>query len=127
MRGLSEHQLLVLLVQFAVLLGTARLLGAIARRLGQPSVMGEVIAGVLLGPTVLGHLLPAVGAGIFAKEAQQGGLLDLLSWIGMILLMLRTGIDTDLARWGSLKGPALLASLVGIAVPFAVGIAIGAL
>jgi Kef-type K+ transport system membrane component KefB/nucleotide-binding universal stress UspA family protein len=126
MRGLSEHQLLVFLVQFAVLLGAARLLGAVARRLGQPSVMGEVIAGVLLGPTVLGHAWPALEAAVFPRDAQQGGLLELLSWIGMILLMLRTGIDTDLARWRTLKGPALLASLFGIAVPFAVGIAIGA-
>src|SRR5512140_2978089 len=51
MRGLSEHQLLLFLIQFALLLAAARLLGGIARRLGQPSVMGEVIAGVLLGPT----------------------------------------------------------------------------
>src|SRR5512138_1517968 len=125
MRGLSEHQLLVLLVQFAVLLGAARLLGGLARRLGQPSVMGEVIAGVLLGPTVLGNLLPAVEAGIFPNDAEQRGLLELLSWVGMILLMLRTGIDTDVSRWRTLKGPALLASVLGIALPFAVGIAIG--
>src|SRR5512138_3316991 len=120
MRGLSEHQLLVLLVQFAALL-----VGGLARRFGQPSVMGEVIAGVLLGPTVLGNLLPAVEAGIFPTDPQQRGLLELLSWIGMILLMLRTGIDTDVSRWRTLKGPALLASVFGIAVPFAVGIAIG--
>src|SRR5512138_2731210 len=125
MRGLSEHQLLVLLVQFAVLLGAARLLGGLARRFGQPSVMGEVIAGVLLGPTVLGNLLPAVEAGIFPNDAEQRGLLELLSWVGMILLMLRTGIDTDVSRWRTLKGPALLASVLGIALPFAVGIAIG--
>ena len=125
MRGLSEHQLLVFLLQFAVLLAGARLLGALARRLGQPSVMGEVIAGVLLGPTVFGHLLPGIHAAVFPKDPQQGGLLELLSWIGMILLMLRTGIDTDVSRWRTLKGPALLASVFGIAVPFAVGIGVG--
>jgi Kef-type K+ transport system membrane component KefB/nucleotide-binding universal stress UspA family protein len=122
---MGEHRLLVFLLQFAVLLGGARLLGAVARRFGQPSVMGEVIAGVLLGPTVLGHLLPGVHAGLFPRDPEQQGLLELLSWIGMILLMLRTGIDTDVSRWRTLKGPALLASVFGIAVPFAVGIAIG--
>jgi Kef-type K+ transport system membrane component KefB/nucleotide-binding universal stress UspA family protein len=125
MRGLSEHQFLVFLVQFTLLLGAARLLGAVARRFGQPSVMGEVIAGMLLGPGVLGWLAPGLEAAVFPEDAQQGGLLELLSWIGMILLMLRTGIDTDLSRWRTLKGPALLASVCGIAVPFAVGIGIG--
>ena len=125
MGGLGDHQLLLFLIQFGLLLGAARLLGAVARRLGQPSVMGEVIAGVLLGPTVLGHLAPAVQSGVFPRDPRQGGLLELLSWLGMILLMLRTGIDTDVSRWRTLKGPALLASLCGIAVPFAVGIAIG--
>jgi Kef-type K+ transport system membrane component KefB/nucleotide-binding universal stress UspA family protein len=125
MRGLTEHQLLVFLVQFAALLGAARLLGALARRFGQPSVMGEVLAGVVLGPSVLGHLLPGAEARLFPRDAQQGGLLELLSWIGMILLMLRTGIDTDLTRWRTLKGPALLATVCGVAVPFAAGIAIG--
>jgi Kef-type K+ transport system membrane component KefB/nucleotide-binding universal stress UspA family protein len=125
MHGLGERQLLVFLVQFTLLLGAARLLGALARRLGQPSVMGEVLAGVLLGPSVLGNLLPGVQSFAFPKEPQQAGLLELLSWIGMILLMLRTGIDTDVSRWRTLKGPALLASVCGIALPFAVGIAIG--
>jgi K+:H+ antiporter len=125
MHGLSDRQLLVFLVQFTALLGAARVLGALARRLGQPSVTGEILAGVLLGPTVLGALLPRVEAFVFPADPRQGELLELLSWIGMILLMLRTGIDTDLSRWRTLKGPALLASVCGIAVPFAVGVAIG--
>jgi Kef-type K+ transport system membrane component KefB/nucleotide-binding universal stress UspA family protein len=125
MHGLGDRQLLVFLLQFTLLLGAARGLGALARRFGQPTVIGEVVAGVLLGPTVLGHLLPAVHATVFPDDAQQGALLELLSWIGMILLMLRTGIDTDVTRWRTLKGPALLASICGIAIPFAVGIAVG--
>ncbi|GEJ57739.1 cation:proton antiporter domain-containing protein [Anaeromyxobacter diazotrophicus] len=125
MHGLSDRQFLVFLLQFTVLLAAARALGGLARRLGQPSVMGEVIAGVVLGPTVLGHVLPGVEGFVFPKDPRQGGLLELLSWIGMILLMLRTGIDTDVSRWRTLKGPALLASLCGIAVPFAVGVGTG--
>jgi Kef-type K+ transport system membrane component KefB/nucleotide-binding universal stress UspA family protein len=125
MHGLTDRQFLVFLVQFTLLLGAARLLGAVARRLGQPSVTGEVVAGVLLGPTVLGALFPGAEALVFPNDPQQGGLLELLSWIGMVLLMLRTGIDTDVSRWRTLKGPALLASVCGIAVPFAVGIGMG--
>src|SRR5512143_838694 len=81
MHGLSDRQLLVLLLQFTLLLGAARALGAAVRRFGQPSVMGEVIAGVLLGPTVLGRLSPSLQVFLFPKDAQQGGLLELLSWI----------------------------------------------
>src|SRR5689334_5435020 len=125
MHGLGEHHLLVFLLQFTALLGAARLHGGVARRLGQPSVMGEVIAGVLLGPPVLGALFPRLELALFPKDPQQTGLLELLSWIGMILLMLRTGIETDLSRWRTLKGPALLATVCGVAVPFAVGVAIG--
>jgi K+:H+ antiporter len=125
MHGLGEHHLLVFLLQFTALLAAARLLGGVARRLGQPSVMGEVLAGVLLGPPVLGALFPRLELALFPKDAQQNALLELLSWIGMILLMLRTGIETDLSRWRTLKGPALLATVCGVAVPFAVGVAIG--
>ena len=125
MHGLSDRQLLAFLLQFTVLLCVTRVLGAVARRFKQPSVMGEVIAGVLLGPSVLGHLSPGVQAFIFPKDQQQSGLLELLSWIGMILLMFRTGIDTDVSRWRTLKGAALLASTCGIAIPFAIGMAIG--
>lgn len=125
MHGLSDHQLLVFLVQFTLLLGAARLLGGVAQRFGQPSVMGEVIAGVLLGPSVFGRVLPEVQELIFPRDPQQGGLLELLSWIGMILLMLRTGIDTEMSQWRALKRAALLASLLGIVIPFAVGISVG--
>src|SRR5689334_8052174 len=125
MHGLGEHHLLVFLLQFTALLGAARLHGGVARRLGQPSVMGAVLAGVLLGPPVLGALFPRLELALFPKDAQQNALLELLSWIGMILLMLRTGIETDLSRWRTLKGPALLATVCGVAVPFAVGVGIG--
>ncbi len=125
MHGLTERQFLVFLLQFTLLLGVARILGAVARRFGQPSVIGEVLAGVLLGPTILGHAAPGLEAWIFPGDARQAGLLELLSWIGMILLMARTGIDMDLSRWRTLKGPALLASVCGMALPFVIGLSVG--
>lgn len=127
MRALSEHAVFIFLLQFAVLLAAGRLLGALAARLKQPSVLGELIAGVLLGPAILGHLWPGGHAFLFPREPEQEHLLELLSWIGMILLILRTGLEVDLRFWKYLGKAALFTSLVGILIPFGTGIGLGGL
>ena len=121
MHALQDHEVFIFLLQFAVLLGAARLLGALALKLRQPSVLGELIAGVLLGPAVLGHLLPHLHGALFPPGATQEHLLEMLSWIGMILLILRTGLEVDLRLWGFLGRAALLTSLFGIVIPYATG------
>ena len=121
MHALDEHAIFIFLLQFAVLLGAARLLGALALKLRQPSVLGELIAGVLLGPAVFGHLLPGPHGALFPAGATHENLLEMLSWIGMILLILRTGLEVDLRLWGFLGRAALLTSLFGIVIPYASG------
>ena len=76
MHGLSNRQLLLFLLQFTVLLGTARALGGVAQRFGQAGVMGEVVAGVLLGPAVLAAALPAMEAFLFPDDRRQTGFLE---------------------------------------------------
>ena len=121
MHSLDEHAVFIFLLQFAVLLGAARLLGALALKLRQPSVLGELVAGVLLGPAVFGHLLPGFHGALFPPGATQENLLEMLSWIGMILLILRTGLEVDLRLWGFLGKAALFTSAFGIVIPFATG------
>ena len=125
MHGLSEHTVFIFLLQFALLLAAARALGALAQKLRQPTVLGELIAGVLLGPAVFGHLWPAAHALVFPPDELQQHMLEMLSWLGMILLILRTGLEVDLRLWRFLGKAALFTSLLGIVIPFSSGFAMG--
>jgi Kef-type K+ transport system membrane component KefB/nucleotide-binding universal stress UspA family protein len=120
-----HHDVLVLIVQIAVLLLAARGLGEIAQRLGQPSVVGEILAGILLGPSLLSSLVPAAGAWIVPQTPVQGHLLEVVSLIGVMFLLLITGLETDLALVRRQARTAAGASIGGIVVPFATGFLLG--
>ncbi len=91
-----HHDILLLLVQIACLLTCARLLGEMCVRAGQPAVLGELGAGILLGPSLLGGFIPAVGEHLIPSTATQGYLLEVVSMLGAIFLLLITGLETDL-------------------------------
>ncbi len=122
---IAGHALMILLVQLSALLVLARLLAEAARRLGQPSVIGELLAGILLGPTVLGHLAPDLSIQLFPPEQAQFHLLEVISWLGMVLLLLLTGIETDIRVMAHLGRASIFASVFGMVVPFASGFAVG--
>jgi Kef-type K+ transport system membrane component KefB/nucleotide-binding universal stress UspA family protein len=122
---LSGQAILILLLQLAVLLVLARLLAELMRRIGQPAVIGELLAGVFLGPTVLGHLFPELFAWAFPQEAAQFHLLEAVSWLGMVLLLLLTGLETDIRIMKNLGRAALSASVFGMVIPFASGLLLG--
>jgi Kef-type K+ transport system membrane component KefB len=124
-RALSHHAVFLLLVQLTVLLFTARLLGEIARKLGQPPVVGELLAGVLLGPSVLGVFAPHIQADLFPKSQHQSDLLGVVSWIGVLFLLIVTGLETDIGLIKRRGKSALIVSAGGIIVPFATGLALG--
>jgi len=106
------------LAQVLVVAGLARLLGMLAGRLGQPPVVGEMFAGILLGPTFLGHAFPHFQASFFAPSSLQG--LQLASQVGVILYLLALGLELDPK---DLRSPrALFVSLSGMALPFALGV-----
>lgn len=122
-----HHDILFLLVQLAVLLFTARLFGEIALRLGQPSVVGEILAGIILGPSLLSSLFPAFGEVIVPHEGVPGYLLEVVSLIGAMFLMLITGLETDLNLIKRHARTAIGVSLGGVAVSFAGGFIVGQL
>jgi Kef-type K+ transport system membrane component KefB/nucleotide-binding universal stress UspA family protein len=113
------------IVQLALLLTAARALGELARRLGQPAVIGEIVAGILLGPSLLGLLAPGLQAWLFPAEGPSMRMLELMALLGMMLLLLMTGLETDLAVLRNLGRVALYASIAGMVVPFCLGLGAG--
>ena len=122
---LSGHAVFLLLVQIGLLLLVARLGAEGAKRLGLPAVVGELSAGLLLGPTVLGHYAPSLSAVLFPRETAQFHLLEAVGTLGMVLLLLLTGLETDLRLLRNLGRAAFIASLMGMVFPFATGFGLG--
>ncbi len=122
---LSEHQILVFWTQLLLLLVAARGLGLLMARIGQPQVVGELAAGLLLGPSLLGRLAPDVQAWLFPDDPIQRGLLAAVGWIGVFLLLVATGFETDVAlirRLGRATSRVVLGSLL---IPVLFGVALG--
>lgn len=114
--------IVLLLLQIAGILAVCRLLHLIAGRLGQPPVIGEIVAGLLLGPSFFGWIAPAFYARLFPAESLPA--LNELSQIGLILFMFLVGLHLDLAEVYALRRVAGLAGLLSIVVPFALGLAL---
>lgn len=121
----AHDEVLQLLVQVSILLCAARLLGAIAQRMGQPSVAGEILAGVLLGPSILSSLVPALGRWIVPSTATQGHLLEVVSLIGVMLLLVVTGLETDLGLIRRRIRVAAGIAIGGLLVSFSSGLLFG--
>jgi K+:H+ antiporter len=117
----------VFLCQIVVLLITGRIAGELMQRIGQPPVIGQIIAGVLLGPSVLGALVPELHHQLFPGAPAQKAMLDAVAQLGIFLLLLLTGMETDLSVFRQARRPAISISVSGILVPFACGLAVGLL
>jgi Kef-type K+ transport system membrane component KefB/nucleotide-binding universal stress UspA family protein len=122
---LPGHAVFLLLVQLALLVLVARLGAEIAKRLGLPAVVGEMSGGIALGPTLFGHYAPETFAMLFPPTATQFHLLDAFSSVGMTLLLLLTGLETDLRLLRNLGRAAVIASVMGMVLPFGLGFALG--
>src|SRR6185295_10505756 len=87
----------IFLVQIILLLLVGRLMGEGMQRLGQPAVMGQLLAGLLLGPSVLGALWPEAQHAIFPANGEQKSMIGAVSQLGILMLLLLTGMETDLS------------------------------
>ncbi len=121
----SHNEVLQLVVQIAALLFTARLFGGLAQRLGQPTVVGEILAGVVLGPSLLSNLIPLIGEWILPQTVVQGHMLEVVGLIGVMLLLIVTGLETDLGLIRRRIGVAAGIAVGGLLVPFASGLVLG--
>ena len=115
------------LAQIVLLLVVGRLMGEAMQRIGQPAVMGQLIAGILLGPSVFGAIWPEAQRAVFAASPQQQSMIDAVSQLGILMLLLLTGMETDLRLVKKARRAAISTSAAGIMVPFACGFALGEL
>ena len=105
----DAHTIPNLLLVLSALLATAKLLGALAQRMGQPAVLGELLAGVLLGGSMLGLLDPG------------DSVIHALSELGVIVLLFEIGLHTDLRAMAKVAGTATMVGVVGVVLPFVLG------
>ncbi len=116
---LTEHEILVLLVQLVLLIGAARILGGLFKRIGQPPVVGELLAGVLLGPSLFGRIAPDAYDWVFGDDVVQS-VVFALAWLGVILLLVVIGYETDLAIIARFRKAAGWVSSGGFLIPLLV-------
>jgi len=114
-----------LLLQFIVIIVATRLLGSLFTRFGQPAVIGEITAGILLGPSLFGEWWPETSNFIFPKESF--GILQLFSQIGVCIFMFVVGLELDLSHLRQKARVALVVSNTGIIVPFLLGAGVSVL
>jgi Kef-type K+ transport system membrane component KefB len=109
--------LLYLLADLVIIIVAARALGAVARRLNQPGVIGEVVAGILLGPTVLGRIAPSAPEWLFPPEVPLKAIADL----GLVFFMFLVGLEIDTGLMKKEGRRAVQISLSGVIAPFVLG------
>lgn len=120
-----HHDIFLLVFQIGVLLLAARAFGEIATRLGQPSVIGEILAGIILGPSLLAGLFPGFGELIIPQTETSGYLLEVISLLGAMFLLLITGLETDIQLIKHHAKTAISVSFGGISVTFITGFFLG--
>lgn len=121
MPHLTQHEVMTMFMALAVLLGTAKVAGELMQKLGQPSVLGEIMAGILLGPTVLGHFRPQIYAVLFPSTGAMPIVLETVTTIGVVFFLLTAGLEIDLRSIFRQGKSALLVSFFGVIIPFALG------
>lgn len=120
--GKLPHEAVVqLLIQLAIMLLAARLFAEIARRLKQPAVIGEIIAGIILGPTVMGMLQPEWFEALFPVSTSSGIVLAGFVQVAVVMLLFIGGLEVDLHIVWQQGRQAIITSTFGLIIPFALG------
>src|SRR6202167_1966298 len=105
----------------AVLLGCAKLAAELMQKIGQPSILGEISVGILLGPTVLGRVRPHLYEALFPTTGPMPIVLDTVTTLGVVFFLLTAGLEIDLRSIFKQGKSALLVSLFGVAFPLGAG------
>jgi Kef-type K+ transport system membrane component KefB len=121
----TEALVVSTLIQLLIMVGAARIMNLVFRRYGQPGVIGETVAGLLLGPSLFGHFFPAISTAIFG--AKTGPAIVILSQIGLLLLMFQIGMNFEFEqlREARVRRGLLPIAAVSVLTPFALGVWLG--
>ncbi|HEX4284759.1 MAG TPA: cation:proton antiporter [Terracidiphilus sp.] len=120
---MSNSALTSVLLVLLLLIGLAQLLGVLCVRMRQPKVIGEILAGVVLGPALLGRV-PAIGQ-LMSGVMHQGNVLDFVYWLGLLLLMFLAGAETQQLFTRAERREVGWLTIVGTGLPFVVGLVLG--
>jgi Kef-type K+ transport system membrane component KefB len=122
MENLTPQNITVMLLSLAILIAIARILGELAQWLHQPAVLGELLAGILLGPTILGNISPELSAFLFPPQGLNSVVLDAFSNLAIVFFLMVAGIEVDLSTiWKQGKVGAKI-GIISIVIPFLCGL-----
>jgi Kef-type K+ transport system membrane component KefB len=119
------HDLLVFLIQLSLLLGLALLLGRLAAMAGLPAVVGELLTGVLVGPSLLGHLAPGLWHWLFPSRSAQAGMINAVAQLGVLLLVGLSGMHVDLGLIRRRGATTVRVGLASLLIPLGIGVGLG--
>ncbi|MGL5050456.1 MAG: cation:proton antiporter [Fusobacteriaceae bacterium] len=122
MNGISEHNIYIMLLQLSLIFFLCIISGEILKKYKQPTITGDILVGIILGPTILGRIFPEIFRYIFPNNPTQVAMLDTLGWFGLFLVLLSTGIEVDLSSIWKQKGDAIKISTLDVIVPTAVAL-----
>ena len=120
-KTLGEHAILLLFLEIGILLLASLCFGELMVRLGQPAIIGQILAGLVLGQTFFGNLFPDLSVQLFPEDSSQSKLIAAVSWIGVSFLLMLTGMETDTSMLKRLGKPALYIASIGMVVPLLAG------
>jgi Kef-type K+ transport system membrane component KefB len=124
-KSIQDPQFGALALAMLLLIAGAHLLGHLVTRIHQPRIIGEILAGILLGPSILGHFAPGLSASMFGgKDSPQAVALGFLYGLGLLLLMFVSGSAVRHVMAGENRRPTLILFAVGTSTPFLVGLAL---
>ncbi|MDH3734904.1 MAG: cation:proton antiporter, partial [Gemmatimonadota bacterium] len=109
--------ILLFMIQVFVVLGLARVLGEVFRRFHQPPLAGEILAGIILGQTILGHLAPGVFGWLFPHDELQEAMFGVTAEIGILFLLLVVGLEVHIGSAWRMRKQTFGVALTGVLVP----------
>ena len=121
MHYLNESHILLFLLQVLILLGFARTLSVLCEAIKIPAIAGEIMAGIILGPTLFGRIAPETQSWLFPLDQTQSTMLETVSWLGVFFLLLSSGFHVNVRHAIKSGKAAMFIGIVGVLFPIAVG------